>query len=92
MNEFWVVSEWAWMDEMGSGVDRGWCATLPTLAAAKRWGLREFGHDDFTIAVVNRAQRRLVQYTWMGEDRGDTPEDLAAIAASLDLTPTNEKD
>lgn len=71
------------MNESGYGIDRGWQATLPTLAAAKRWGLRNFDHDDFTIAKVRGGT--MLRYTWMGEDRGDDPEDLAEIARSLGL-------
>lgn len=57
--------------------------TYPTLAAAKRHGLRECGHDDFNIAEVDG--QRMLRWTWMGEDLGDTPDDLAWIAESLGL-------
>lgn len=53
----------------------------PTLAAAKRWGLREWDHDDFNIAIVEGD--RLIDWTWMGESIGENAETLSEIAGQI---------
>lgn len=55
----------------------------PTLSEAKRWGLREWDHDDFNIAIVDGD--RLIDWTWMGESIGEPPDTLAEIATSIGL-------
>lgn len=51
--------------------------TYPSLAAAKRHGLNLYGSDDFNIAMVR--QGKIVRWTWMGEDIGETPEVMAEL-------------
>lgn len=83
--EYWVVASYIVGDPThGYDCIYSHVRTLPTLAAAKRWGLREFGHDDFVIIIAKAG--RLYRVTWMGEDRGDTDDDMHEIAHKLDLT------
>lgn len=58
----------------------------PTLAAARRAGLKEFGHDDFNIAYVQGDV--LVRWTWMGEDTEPPTigEELTSQAKAIGLT------
>lgn len=81
--EWHVVTEHVWLNEGGCGISRRLVSKHQSLAVAKREGMRKLGHDDFCIAKVFMPDGRMMHYGWMGEDRGDTPEDLELIAASL---------
>ena len=83
--EYWVVSCHVVGDPtLGYDICYSHVRTLSSLTAAKRWGLRTFGHDDFVIIIAKAG--RLYRVTWMGEDRGDTDDDMHEIAHKLDLT------
>jgi hypothetical protein len=61
---------------------------FPTVAQAKRWGWREFDHDDFQLAVVDGD--RLLDLTWMGEPLepdGASHDELVELASVLGLKP-----
>ena len=70
--------------ERGYDIERYWLSGHPSLAAAKRSGLRDLGHDDFNIAKVRDGV--LLAWTWMGEDTEPptTADELAEIAPTLD--------
>lgn len=51
--------------------------TYPTMASAIRNGLNAYGCDDFNIAVVRDG--KILRWTWMGEDIGETPEVMAEL-------------
>lgn len=65
----------------GYDISRSFLERLPSLASAKRWGLRRLDHDDFNIAVVDGD--RLIDWTWMGDTLSEPPETMFEIAESL---------
>lgn len=55
-----------------------------SITAARRWGIAEFDHDDFNLAIVEGS--RLIDLTWMGEQLepdGCTHADLVEVARQV---------
>ena len=79
MNDQYVALSGHIVGNERGGFETSWghIGTYQSMDAAKRNGLNTYGSDDFCIAVVRGG--KIIRWTWMGEDIGETPEVMADL-------------